>query len=169
MPDTEKYKEIAADFERLWQYPHCVGSCDGKHIRVICPRNSGSTYYNYKQYFSIALQGVVDANAYFIAIDVGDYGRHNDSSIFKHSSFGTAVLQKKLPLPAPEPLQNTEDIVPYVFIGDEAYPLLKHFMRPYPRKDLHNRKLIYNYRHSRARRTVECAFGMMAAKFQCLS
>ena len=41
-------------------------------------------------------------------------------------------------------------------------------MRPYPRKDLDYPKRVYNYRISRARRTVECAFGMLAKKFGIL-
>jgi len=42
-------------------------------------------------------------------------------------------------------------------------------MQPFARSSLtSDKKKIYNYRHSRARRIVECAFGMMSKKFHIL-
>lgn len=41
-------------------------------------------------------------------------------------------------------------------------------MRPFPRRQLTNEKRIYNYRLSRARRIVECAFGIMVKRFNVL-
>lgn len=42
-----------------------------RNIRVQCPCYSGSLYYNYKQYFSILLQAVVDADCKIILVDIG--------------------------------------------------------------------------------------------------
>jgi|UniRef100_A0A2S2QP62 hypothetical protein len=42
-------------------------------------------------------------------------------------------------------------------------------MRPYPRRVLNNKKRIFNYRLSRGRKTIKCAFGMMYSKFKVLS
>jgi len=112
---------------------------------------------------------VVDAHAKFITIDVGDYGRSNDSGIFKESNFGKMLLRNELNLPPPRKIHSDiNEEYPFVFVGDEAYPLLPFLMRPFPRRNLTNEKRIFNYRQSRARRIVECAFGIMVKKFKVL-
>lgn len=165
-PTHEKWKEVAERFEHLWNYPNCCGAIDSKHVRMECPINSGSAYYNYKNFHSIVLQAVVDADAKFLAVDVGDYGRNNDSGVFKVSSFGKLFFDNNLDLPAPRKLSPDEFRFPYVFVADEAYPLTRNLMRPFSRNSLTRERRIYNYRHSRARRIVECAFGMLVKKFR---
>lgn len=76
------WKRISEGFKDNANFPHCLGALDGKHIRIQCPRNSGSLYFNYKKYNSIVLLALVDSNYLFTVIDVGSYGRENDSTIF---------------------------------------------------------------------------------------
>ncbi|XP_029341081.1 uncharacterized protein LOC115033030 [Acyrthosiphon pisum] len=57
---------------------------------------------------------------------------------------------------------------PFVFIGDEAFALHSNLLRPYPGRGLNDTKQIFNYRLSRARRTVECTFGVLANKWRVL-
>lgn len=53
-------------------------------------------------------------------------------------------------------LTGGDRVAPYVFIGDEAFPLKKWLMRPIPGRSLDTHaKKVYNYRLSRARRTIE--------------
>lgn len=70
----------------------------------------------------------------------------------------------------PVTLYPTKNILfPYVFVADDAYALATNMMKPFSRAGLlTNERKIYNYRHSRARRIVECAFGMMVRKFRVL-
>ena len=61
---------------------------------------------------------------------------------------------------------------PYVFLGDEAFPGRENLMKPYPGSrtdpDMSKARRVYNYRLSRARRTVESTFGLFSARFRFL-
>lgn len=56
--------------------------------------------------------------------------------------------------------------MPYAFVGDEAFGLSTNMLRPYAGKCLPVHKRIFNYRLSRARRHVECAFGILSNKWR---
>ena len=168
---TEEWKTISNEFDNLWQFPHCCGAIDGKHIRMVCPDNTGSLYYSkYKGCFSIVLMACVDAKSRFIYIDVGNYGSNNDSGIFAHSKFGSAIKEGTVGLPKDELIHNLETYgeMPYTFVGDEGFPLLPNLLKPVPGTNIPERERIYNYRLSRARRIVECAFGKLANRWRVL-
>ena len=136
------------------------------------PPGSASLYFNYKNHFSIVLMAAVDAGYRFIVVDVGNYGSNSDTGIFKHSNFGQKFLLKELGLPQRKPLPGFPEagLLPHCFIGDEAFPLSVDLMRPYPRGQrgikLSEDQLVFNYRLSRARRIVECAFGILVQRFR---
>uniref|UniRef100_UPI001478F110 protein ALP1-like n=1 Tax=Osmia lignaria TaxID=473952 RepID=UPI001478F110 len=166
-PCKEKWLEIANEMWTMWNFPNCLGALDGKHVTIQAPANSGSLYFNYKKSFSIILLALVDANCKFIAVDVGSYGKNSDGGIFANSVFKKNLESGKLNVPEDSPLPGTNTIAPYVILGDEAFPLKKYLMRPYPgSKSIEdNEKRIFNYRLCKGRRLVECAFGMLSQTF----
>ncbi|XP_065204101.1 uncharacterized protein LOC135834190 [Planococcus citri] len=168
LPTKEDFLRIADEFYRTWQYPNCLGSIDGKHIRIKCPGKSGSLFFNYRKFFSIVLQGVADAKYRFVCVDIGAYGHQNDAGTFRQSMFYDTVFRRQECIPDPRPLPGTNTDAPFVFLGDKAYPLLPNLMRPFPKASLTPETKYYNDRHSSARKTIECTFGILAAKWRLL-
>jgi hypothetical protein len=56
--------------------------------------------------------------------------------------------------------------VPYVFVGDEAFGLSQRMMRPHAGKSLTLKKGVFNCRLCRARRFIECSFGILTIKWR---
>ena len=58
--------------------------------------------------------------------------------------------------------------MPYVFVGDDAFPLMENLMKPFSHRNLSREDRIFNYRLSRVSRIVENAFGILASRFRIL-
>lgn len=167
MPATQsEWKDNAKMFEDKWQFDHCVGAIDGKHISIEKPPMSGTLFYNYKGFFSTVLFAVVNANYEFMYIHTGINGSVSDGGVITHTSLYNKLMTDKLHLPPSCTLQGTNISVPYTFLGDSAFGINRHIMKPYPFKNITHEKRIFNYRLSRARRVVENAFGILAARFR---
>lgn len=95
-PTVDDWKTNANDFFTKWNFPNCLGSIDGKHIRIDQPQHSGSMYYNYKHFFSINLFAISDANYKFIAVDIGAYGRESDGGVLRNSVFFKKTSTKSM-------------------------------------------------------------------------
>lgn len=160
---------LAENFNNQWNFPHCVGAIDGKHVVLQAPYRSGSDYYNFKGFFSIVLFAAVDSNYNLIYINCGCQGRISDGGVFNNCNLYTKMQNKSLNLPQPRALPMRNKEIPYYFIGDEAFALSENIMKVYSG---HHRKgtkeRIYNYRLCRARRVVENVFGIMSAVFRVL-
>ena len=74
---TMEWKRVSEGFEQIWNFPHCVGAIDGKHVVIQAPTRSGSTFYNYKGTHSLVLLAVCDAHYCFTLINIGDCCLHN--------------------------------------------------------------------------------------------
>lgn len=166
--NQQGFVKIAADFKDKWNFPNCVGAIDGKHVKIKAPRNSGTMFFNYKQFFSVNLQGVADARCKFIFIDVGAYGKQSDGGVFEASLISTFLEKNSETLPAPSPIDTSGTLIPFVVVGDDAYPLKTYLMKPFGQRNLTDSQRIFNYRLSRCRRCIECAFGILTAKWRLL-
>uniref|UniRef100_A0A914XBR5 DDE Tnp4 domain-containing protein n=1 Tax=Plectus sambesii TaxID=2011161 RepID=A0A914XBR5_9BILA len=167
----EVWKKAAEGFYERWDFPYCCGAVDGKHIDLQKPRNTGSLYFNYKGRFSLVLMGVAGPDYRFILADIGAPGGANDSGVFGSTSFGRDLRNGRAHLPAGEyelPLSSTQARVPYMLVGDAAFPLLPNLMKPYPAANRTMAQRIFDYRLSRSRRVVENAFGLLATKWRVM-
>lgn len=163
-----EWQAIAEGFYMQWQFSHCIGSMDGKHINFRPPREDGFLFRNYKRRDSIILLALADAYYRFLFINVDHNGRMHDASIFRESPLSEKLYSDALKLPLPCPLPGSDQNLPYVIIADDAFPLKENIMKPYPERNMTRDKRIFNYRLSRARRVVETAFGILANRFRIL-
>lgn len=152
--NADEWKQIAEEFEKLWNFPLYLGALDGKHINFRAPRSAGSFYYNYKGNHSIVLLALTDANYKFTYVDVGLNGKISDGGVYRESSLKRAIDLDARKFPPDVCLPGQIVMVPYTFVAGDAFPLSKRTMIPYSQRGLTNQKRIYNYRLSRARRVV---------------
>ncbi|KAG1660325.1 Protein ALP1-like [Nymphon striatum] len=154
-PTEQGWREIAHYFDRRWAFPNCIGAINGKHIRALAPPGTGSRNCH-------VLLAMCDSRYCFTVVDIGSPGRSSDGAIFADSVMASPELLK-VPDPTTVPGIGT---MPHVIVGDAAFPLKPNIMRPYSGKNLCKRHKIFNYRLSRARRVIENAFGILAARWR---
>jgi hypothetical protein len=75
---------------------------------------------------------------------------------------------KTLNIPNSKPPPYSEEPLPFVIVGDEAFPLKKYLLRPYPGVSALNdeSKQIYTYRLLMARGAVENTASILTQKFR---
>jgi hypothetical protein len=138
------------------------------NIRIKCFPKSGSLYFNYKGYISVVLLACADADALFTTVHVGDFGKNSDGSVIGASTLGQMLEKEGLHISFPTslPMDDSGETFPYYFVAHEAFPLKVNLMRTCPRRMLTNKRRIFNYSLSRARKSVEFAFGILNAEFK---
>ncbi|KAG8291498.1 hypothetical protein J6590_108747 [Homalodisca vitripennis] len=110
---------------------------------------------------------VTDADYKFVFIDVGSYGKCGDSIIFQQSALHQRILADTIDLPEDRAISSSSSTpIPFVFLADDAFSLSHRVLCPFIGKQLNDTKRTFNYRHCRARRYVECTFGILANKWR---
>ncbi|CAM5085672.1 unnamed protein product [Natator depressus] len=145
--------------------PNCGGAIDGTHIPILGPDHLGSQYINLKGYFSMVLQALVDHKGRFTNISVGWPGKVHDARIFRNSGLWERLQQGTY---FPDQKITVGDVeLPMVILGDSAYPLMPWLMKPYT-GTLDSSQELFNYRLSKCRMVLECAFGRLKAHWRSL-
>lgn len=163
MPATEEeWLDVAAQFGKQCNFPHCIGAIDGRHIEIKKPDKSGLNFLNYQKTFSLVLVAAVNANSEFMMIDLGGNGQ------FSHTKFLQTLQEATVNMPNEDNIQNTDMSLPYVFVGNEGFPLTENLIKPYSETDLTNEEITFNHRLSCVQRIAENAFGVMSSRFKVL-
>ena len=71
-------------------------------------------------------------------------------------------------LPKPASFEGSGTEMPFVILGDEAYPLKTCVMKPL-RESMSYEERVFHYRLSRARRCTECVCGILTAKWRLIN
>ena len=108
---------------------------------------------------------ICDARHCFTFVDIGQYGSGNDSGVLKRSHMGKCLEDNSLNVPEGSKIPGMDVELPYFLVEDEIFALKTWLMRPYP-STLDETQRIYNYRVSRARRTIENVFEVLAARWR---
>lgn len=103
-----------------------------------------------------------------MTIDVGAKGSKHYGGTFSASSLCVKLETNTFNMPTDSQLPHSTITVPNVIIADDAYPLKTYLLKPYAKRNLTPAKTCFNYRLSRARRCIECAFGILCAKWRIL-
>ena len=180
LPSSNKeWEHIIEQTNERWHFPNCFAAADGKHVKIICPKHSGSEFYNFKGFYSIVLLAFVDYDYRFLIAEVGCQIRISDGGAYRNSNFYSALKEQQLNLPEPRPLPQSSDPfwestqckvdIPIVFVADDAFPLSTNCMKPFGFKSASDMEIIFDYRLSRFRRIAENWFGIWSNRFNLFS
>ncbi|XP_071102962.1 uncharacterized protein [Haliotis cracherodii] len=141
-PEGEALKDVITGYEERWDFPNCAGSIDDSHIPIIAPKQSLGDYFNRKGFYSLILQGVCDHRYMLTDINSGWPDRVLDARVFAISDI---YIQ-----------------------GDNGIPHMEQEDIRANRANLSPAQATFNYRLSRARMTIENAFGRLKGRWRCL-
>jgi hypothetical protein len=136
-----------------------VGALDGLAVKIRKPTINDvpnpMDYWNRKGFFAVNVQAICDSNRVFRWFSASTCGSTHDATAFD----ATHLHQR---------LEGNELPDGFVIAGDEAYGLREYLVTPYSGSNLCSSKDAYNFYQSRCRINIECAFGMLVARWGVL-
>lgn len=156
VPNENKFRVLAKEFERLHNIPYIIRAIDGSHIPVLAPVIGGEDYYCRKSFHSALLQGIVDTNCIFWDYEFGWAGSLHDWTVFQQTKVGRACMEGRF--------------LPYKLIGDAAYPVRPWMYCPFKgcNDGLESYKAHWNFIQSSTRMCVERAFGILKGRWRII-
>ena len=100
---NEDCLEKEQGFRERWNLSHAVGTIDGKHILIRCPRLEGSNSTT-RAPTPCVLLGLVDTDYKFIWFDIDGLGSSSDCPIFIYSDLSRKTEDTTIGLPQEESL-----------------------------------------------------------------
>lgn len=165
-----KRLSVAEKYFDKWNFPNCLGGIDGKLLNV--QRTVVQNNFKKKLTLQFMMQIVADADNKIISSHLYYSGNSSAGASFIQSPLYSLMesYDPEIPEPISLPLTTDDIQVPYVFLGNEEFPLLPHLMRPYTdAKHISDEERIFNYRLNRALHCVEKTLTMMLSKWRLLS
>ncbi|CAF4915426.1 unnamed protein product [Pieris macdunnoughi] len=150
------HQQIGADkFYSIAQFPRVLGAIDCTHIRIQSPcLTIGEEFRNRKNYFSLNVQAVCDADLRLMNVVARWPGSTHDATIFNNS-----VLRAQC---------DSGAFGNRWLLGDSAYPNRNYLLTPIlsPVSDHEQR---YNYAQIKTRNTIERTFGVWKRRFPVIA
>jgi hypothetical protein len=153
--NAQEISETQMDFYRIARFPKVIGAVDCTHIKIRSPGGDHAEYYrNRKGYFSLNVQGIVNANLEFTNVVARWPGSAHDQTIFDQSRIRAQL--------------ETEQFGDVVIVGDSGYSERKYCMTPLDHPATREEEL-YNESQIRTRNPVERIFGVWKRRFPILA
>lgn len=108
-----------------------------------------SEYFNYKHFHSIVLFALVDENYDFIYANLECRSRISDGEVFAETHLKKSLDDNTVSFFSPHAIPETNEQLPFVLLGDDAFCLTLHVMKPFPEEHIRGIKLaVFSYRLS---------------------
>jgi nuclease HARBI1 len=152
--NQDEARKNCEQFYEVGSFPTVIGTIDCTHVKISGQGgNDGEIFRNRKQYFSINVQSVANANLSFQDIVVRYPGSTHDSHIFNQS-----VLKQRL---------ERGEFGRSVILGDGGYKLYPYLMTPFRNPNSED-QVRFNRVQALVRNTVERKYGVWKRRFPCL-
>ncbi|CAK1585318.1 unnamed protein product [Parnassius mnemosyne] len=135
-------------FYNKFGMPGVLGCIDCTHVAMVRPSQNEERYYCRKQYHSLNVQLICNADMDIISVDASYGGASHDAFIWSNHPLKT----------------HMEDLS----TSDSGYPLRRYLMTPIVDAPPNTPEGYYTDMHVRARNVIERTIGLMKARFRCL-
>jgi len=154
-PSREHFSNIRNYYFEMSGFPGVLGAVDCTHVPIQSPGGARAEEFRCRKgFFSLNVQAACGPNLEFFDFVCRWPGSVHDSRIFNNSRL-FFDLQHDL-------------LEGHHLLGDSAYPLLPFLLTPVA-NPVGQREVRYNISHSKARNTIERAFGVLKMRFRCLT
>ena len=130
-PTKNPLIDIANEVEQKYYFPNCISAVDGNISFEHFVLEEAVLSFLTIKIFSVVLLAFVDANYKFIMVDIDSFGKEGDSGVIEKSDIGNFIRNEDF-ISLPRQVNRDFD-VPHVIVGDEAFKLATHMMKPYSR------------------------------------
>lgn len=167
-PSTvEETKQAVNLMEGMWQCTSAFCAVDGTHIPIKSPpggAEAAKEYHCFKNFHSIILLGIVDAKRRFLWASCGAPGCNHDATVFSVSGlYQSLINDENFPRMWTE---INKVMVPPMILGDSAFTHHTWLQKPYSHAVLSEEEKYFNYRLSRGRIIIECAYGAYKGRWR---
>ncbi|XP_052755270.1 putative nuclease HARBI1 [Galleria mellonella] len=152
---SEERRANIIRFYNKFGMPGVLGCIDCTHVAIVRPTENEERYYCRKQYHSLNVQLISNADMEIISVDASYGGATHDSFIWTNHP-----LRQHL-----EQLSRNESIW---LLGDSGYALRKYMMTPITNTVPGSQEAHYTSVHVRTRNVIERTIGLLKARFRCL-
>ena len=154
MPAREDIENEKNLFYEVAGFPGVLGCIDGTHIPIIAPPGPQEPMFvNRKNFHSLNVQVICDANLVFLDVNAKWHGSHHDSYILAASEIHDRF--------------EREEFGEGWLLGDSGYSLKKWLMTPIENPTTVGEKK-YNKSLKKTRCLVERAIGVLKSRFRIL-